>query len=58
MSIFQKLLGSGDIVSKGIELIDSFHIRLRQKLLKLRQKLRLIFLKATHLLKLLKDTLL
>ena len=25
MSIFQKLLGSGDIVSKGIELIDSFH---------------------------------
>ena len=25
MSIFKKLLGSGDIVSKGIELIDSFH---------------------------------
>lgn len=25
MSIFQKLLGSGDIVNKGIELIDSFH---------------------------------
>lgn len=25
MSIFQKLLGSGDIVSKGIDLIDSFH---------------------------------
>ena len=25
VSIFQKLLGSGDIVSKGIELIDSFH---------------------------------
>ena len=25
LSIFQKLLGSGDIVSKGIELIDSFH---------------------------------
>ena len=25
VSIFQKLLGSGDIVSKGIDLIDSFH---------------------------------
>jgi len=25
MSIFQKLLGSDDIVSKGIDLIDSFH---------------------------------
>jgi hypothetical protein len=25
VSIFQKLLGSGDIVNKGIELIDSFH---------------------------------
>jgi len=25
MSIFQKILGSGDIVSKGIDLIDSFH---------------------------------
>ena len=25
MSIFQKLLGSGDIVSKGMDLIDSFH---------------------------------
>lgn len=25
MSIFEKLLGSGDVVGKGIDLIDSFH---------------------------------